>query len=157
MRILGIDPGIERLGGSIIDQHNKPELISSGVKKTSSKLPVEQRLYDIFLFLNKLIASKKPDIVSIERLFFSSNAKTAIVIGEVRGAILIACQKNHCKTVEFAPLEVKMVICGNGNASKKEIARMVGFSVDLPKRKMLDDETDAIAIGLSAIYKKTLY
>src|SRR3989338_8887555 len=89
-KILGIDPGIERLGWAFLgDENKKFTYLSSGVKKTLKTQPQMERLLEIHDFLDDLIKTEKPDILSLERLFFSKNAKTAMVVGEARGDILM--------------------------------------------------------------------
>lgn len=152
-KILGIDPGIERLGWGLIEkQPRKIERISSGVKKTLKSKKKSERLWEIHQFLDALFEKERPDILSTEKLFFATNVKTALVIGEVRGIILALGEKYGVSIVEFAPLEVKMAICGYGHASKKNVADMLQISIKLPKNKLLDDETDALALAVAASF-----
>lgn len=155
MKILGIDPGIERLGWGIIKKDgNKLERVDSGVKKTLKTQKNAERLFEIQCFLDKLIKKEKPDAISVEKLFFSKNVKTALNISEVRGVILATAQKHSLKISEFTPLQVKMAICGYGKADKKDVANMLKFSINMPKKTLLDDETDALAIAIcGAVYK----
>lgn len=151
MKILGIDPGIARLGWGIVEKNgNKLARMNSGVKKTSKNQKESERLWEIFTFLDELIKNEKPDIVSTEKLFFAKNVKTALVIGEVRGVILSVAAKHGLHIKEFGPLEVKMAVCGYGRASKEGIASMVSLLLNLPKKRFLDDETDALALALAA-------
>ena len=151
MKILGIDPGIERLGWGIIAKNgNELKRISSGVKKTLKTQKEGERLWEIFVFLDELIEKEKPDIVSTEKLFFSKNVKTALIIGEVRGVILSVVQKHNTPLREFTPPELKMAVCGYGKAGKESIANMVNLLLNLPKKKVLDDETDALALAIAA-------
>jgi len=151
MKVLGIDPGIERLGWGLLKKtHGGFEYINSGVKKTLKSKNTSERLLEIYEFLNKLIQKEQPEMVGVEKLFFSKNVKTAMIIGEVRGVILVAAQKHGLNIKEFSPQEIKMIVCGHGNADKKEVASMLQLSMVLPNKKMLDDETDALAIALAA-------
>ena len=151
MKILGIDPGIERLGWGIIEKNgNELKKISSGVKKTLKTQKEGERLWEIFMFLDELIKKEMPDIVSTEKLFFSKNVKTALIIGEVRGVILSVVQKHNMTLREFTPPELKMAVCGYGKAGKESIANMVNLLLNLPKKKVLDDETDALALAIAA-------
>ena len=152
MIILGIDPGIERLGWGVIKKTPSGKFIriDSGVKKTLSSQEKGARLLEIYNFLDKLVVSQKPLLLGIERLFFTTNAKTAITIGEVRGVILTVAAKYNIPAMELSPPEVKIAICGYGKANKKDVASMLKVSIDLPSRKMLDDETDALALALTA-------
>lgn len=156
MIILGIDPGIERLGWGVIQKTPSGGFfrIDSGVKKTFSSTEKGLRLLEIYKFLDALIGKQKPTLLGIERIFFTENAKTAITIGEIRGVILTIAAKHKLPALEFSPPEVKMAICGYGKAGKKEVASMLKFSIELPPRKMLDDETDALALALAAAVTK---
>lgn len=151
MKILGIDPGIERLGWGLIEK--KPEgikYLSSGVKKTSKHQKESERLWEIAEFLDKLIKKEKPETLATEKLFFAKNVKTALVIGEVRGVILAASAEHGLALKEFTPLELKVSICGYGRASKEGVANMVSLLLNLPQNKLLDDETDALALAITA-------
>jgi len=152
IRVLGIDPGIERLGWALVEKTKEGfEKIDSGVKRTSKDLPTSKRLFEIYKFLYQLIKKEKPDMLGTEKLFFASNAKTALTIGEVRGVILTVAEMHSLSIKDFTPLQLKMTICGYGKASKQEVASMLGLSIKLPKKKLLDDETDAIALAIAAI------
>jgi crossover junction endodeoxyribonuclease RuvC len=155
MKVLGIDPGIERLGWCIaIRDGASVQRLSSGVKKTKSNLTKEIRLYDIHDFLEKLVKKEKPNVLGIESLFFSTNAKTAITIGEVRGVVLAIAGKYKLDVKEFSPPQIKLAICGYGNAGKKDVASMLKHSINVPPYKALDDETDAVAIALTALFHR---
>jgi len=150
-RILGIDPGIERLGWGLIEKNgNKFTRIDSGVKKTLKTKRESERLWEIHQFLDELIKKKKPQVLGTEKLFFAKNVKTALVIGEVRGVILALAQKHGLLIREFSPLEVKSAICGYGHATKENVAEMLKLSINMPQNKLLDDETDALALGICA-------
>lgn len=155
MRVLGIDPGIERLGWGIIEKTQKGvKLINSGVKTTSKTQSNAKRLLELHNFIDSLIKTERLDSISIEKIFFSKNVKTALIIGEVRGVVLTVAEKYRLLIKEFAPSEVKMTVCGYGRASKSAVTTMLHSSLALPKRKMLDDETDALAVALCGIYHK---
>src|SRR3989344_3646567 len=102
MKILGIDPGIERLGWGIVEKNGSEfKRVASGVKKTLKTQKEAERLWEIFEFLDELIKKTKPDAVSTEKLFFAKNVKTALVIGEVRGVILAVAQKQDRKSTRL--------------------------------------------------------
>ena len=148
--ILGIDPGIERLGWGLIKKDgNNIERIDSGVKKTLKTKKYSERLLEIQCFLEDLIKKRKPDTISIEKVFFFKNAKTVLNISETRGVILVTAQKHGVNIVEFTPLQIIMAICGYGKATKDQVANMLKLSIVLPQKKLLDDETDALAIALT--------
>lgn len=155
MKVLGIDPGIERLGWGVVQKTPAGfERLDSGVFKTKKTLPQEERLAAIYRFLKKLISKTRPDIVGVEKLFFAANAKTAIMVGEARGVILLAAAECRAPIKEFTPLQIKMAICGDGKADKKRVADMLRYSIKLPDRSLLDDETDALAIALTTLVSR---
>ncbi len=155
MIILGIDPGIERLGWGLLEKNMKSVVrIDSGVHRTLKSSPQAERLFSIYNFVDSIIQTRKPAVLAVERLFFANNAKTASVVGEVRGVILTLAAQHRLVIREFTPLQVKMNICGNGKADKKEVAAMLRFSMEIPQTKMLDDETDALAIALCGALQK---
>ena len=155
MKILGIDPGIERLGWAIVEEINGTIVYKkSGTKKTSAKKTTGARLLELFEFLDDLIKKERPNKAGVEKLFFSTNAKTAIIIGEVRGVILTSLEKHAVIINDFSPQEIKKLVTGDGGADKKQVARMLSLILKLPQRTMIDDETDAIAIAVAAITKK---
>ncbi|OGF73314.1 crossover junction endodeoxyribonuclease RuvC [Candidatus Giovannonibacteria bacterium RIFCSPHIGHO2_12_44_12] len=152
MKVLGIDPGIERLGWALVESGQKKfRYIDSGTKKTLKSEPIEKRLLDINNFLEGLIKKEKPDVLSIEKVFFSKNVKTALIIGEVRGVALMLSSKYNLKLLEFGPAEIKLAIAGYGGADKKSVHNMLKLTVSLPDKKFLDDETDAIAIACCGV------
>lgn len=156
MKILGIDPGTERLGWGLIKKNgSKIERIDSGIKKTLKTQKNPERLFEIQCFLDDLITKEKPDAISVEKLFFFKNAKTVLNISEVRGVILATAQKHGLKIAEFTPLQIKMAICGYGKAGKNEVANMLKLSIALPKNKLIDDETDALAIALTHVFYRS--
>lgn len=149
MKILGIDPGIERLGWGVVEKSgSKLVRINSGVKKTLKTSRKSARLLEIYQFLNELIKKERPDALITEKLFFAKNVKTALIISEVRGVILTVAEAHRLAIKEFAPLEVKVAICGYGRADKRAIANMVKLMLNLPKKELLDDETDALALAI---------
>lgn len=153
MKILGIDPGIERLGWGVVEKTPAGlKYIASGVKKTLKTQKEGERLWEIFKFLDNLIKKEKPDLVSTEKLFFAKNAKTALVIGEVRGIILAMSAGHGLSLKEFTPPEAKAAVCGYGKATKEGIANALKLQLNLPQKKFIDDETDAIALAVAASY-----
>lgn len=150
-RILGIDPGIERLGWGLIEKTPRGiERLASGVKRTLKTKRESERLLEIYEFLDALMQKEKPGVLATEKLFFSKNVKTALIIGEVRGLILALGAKHSLTLKEFAPLEVKLAVCGYGRAEKTSVAHMVRLMLQLPQNKLLDDETDALALAIAA-------
>jgi crossover junction endodeoxyribonuclease RuvC len=151
MRILSIDPGYERLGVAILDKEKgqKEVLVFSDCIKTSPKDSFEDRLTQIGLKIEELIFIYKPTALSIENLFISNNQKTAMRVAEVRGTLIYICRKNNLSIKEFTPLQVKLSVTGDGKSSKDQMIKMVKLLIKGVKPDALDDEYDAIAVGLA--------
>ena len=157
MRILGIDPGIARCGWAVINsEHSVVKSIDYDCIETDSKLSTEKRLSKIYSQVSALIKKHKPDVLSIEDLFFGANSKTAFVVGQARGVILLAAAENKLKVSIYSPLEVKMAVTGYGRADKNQVAQMVKVILKLEKMPKLDDTTDALAIALAEAFSTKL-
>jgi crossover junction endodeoxyribonuclease RuvC len=151
IRILGIDPGFDRLGVCILDKEGSKEtLIFSTCITTSKKELFEKRLVTIGSELEKIILLYKPDELAIETLFFTNNQKTIITVAEVRGICIYLAHKHGATLFEYSPPQIKLAIAGHGKASKEDIAIMVPRILKQPLLiNTLDDEIDAIAIALT--------
>ena len=150
MTILGVDPGIARLGWAIVEvQRSKVESRSFGCIETSSKMSREKRLQKIFLELSRIIKKYRPEALSIEELFFGDNSKTAFVVGEARGIVLLTAAQSGLEIGFYTPLQVKLALTGFGGAQKPQIAQMVKTILKLDKIPKMDDTTDALAIALT--------
>ena len=151
MRILAIDPGYDRLGIAVIEGNpSRPTLLWSDCI-TPDKGLREQRLAHISNAVEKAVAEYSPDALAIETLFFSVNKKTVIGVAEARGAVLAIAGNNSLPVIECSPQQVKLAVTGYGGADKKAVANMIPQLLTLPKKKRLDDELDAIAIGITAL------
>ena len=154
MIILGIDPGIERMGCAILEKGPAGEkLIYSTCLISSRNDAHEKRLLVLANGLKKIIKDFKPDMMAIEKLFFTANQKTAMKVAEARGVALLLAAENNLKVVEFTPLEVKMAMTGYGRAEKDQVRKMVLAMLKINDNKKLDDEIDAIAIALACPVK----
>lgn len=149
MRILGIDPGMAIVGYSVLEINgDEYELITSGSIRTSSSDPDGCRLAEIRGDMNSLIEQFKPEVASIEQLFFFKNLKTIIPVAQARGVIMEILSANKIPIYEYTPLVVKQTLTGYGRAEKSEVANMVKLTLgreDIPK---LDDTVDSIAIAI---------
>jgi len=149
MKILGIDPGMAIVGYSIVEfDGTDVVLLNSGSIKTSKNNTESQRLLEIFEDITTVIERYKPDIASIEKLFFFKNQKTIMPVAAARGVIMMALEKCGVETFEYTPMEVKQVLTGYGRADKSEVGQMVKIAFrgqELPK---LDDTVDAMAIAI---------
>lgn len=151
IRILGIDPGFDRLGVCILDKEGSKEtLIFSTCITTSKKDTFEKRLLAAGSELEKIITTYKPDELAIETLFFTNNQKTIITVAEVRGICIYLAHKHGAVLFEYSPPQIKLAIAGHGKATKDDIAVMVPKILKQPLLiNTLDDEIDAIAIALT--------
>lgn len=152
MRVLAIDPGYERLGLAIVESAlPKEKVLYSDCLRTSPEDSFPDRLKQIGLEVERLVSRYIPDAVALEQLFFNTNQKTAMHVAEVRGALLYIAHKVNIPTYEYTPLQVKTAILGYGRGEKKQVIDMVERLVDIPKISRLDDEYDAIAIGITCL------
>jgi crossover junction endodeoxyribonuclease RuvC len=151
-RILAFDPGFERLGVAVLEkQGGKETLLYSDCIRTSAKLPFSQRLALLGAAAQVLIEEYKPTDAALEEVYFEKNAKTAMQVAEVRGMLTYIAASHGLKIHQYTPLEVKIAITGYGRSDKAGIAAMVPRLVALPAKKRLDDELDAIAVGLTCL------
>jgi len=157
MIIAGIDPGIERVGWGIIDDTPKDmKLIECGCFKTSSRLDLPQRLQMINEFLTEVLKKYKPEAVAVEDLFFAANSKTAIIVGQARGAILLTISQAKLPLFSYTPLQVKQAITGYGRAEKKQIQEMVCLLLKTKKINQ-DDTADALGIAITHAFSYKLH
>jgi len=146
MRVIGIDPGFERLGIAIVDNN---ELLFSDCFKTSSKLPFEERILLIGKNVAAVIKKYKPTALAIETLYFTTNQKTAMRVAETRGVVLYEAIAAGLNIKELTPLQVKIALTGYGKAEKRQVAEMVKKLLKIRPEIKSDDELDAIAIAMT--------
>ncbi len=152
MLVLAIDPGFGRCGVAVLDGAlGKSTLVMSACIETSAKDDFSTRLHIVGSTIEKLIESHTPDLIALEELYFTNNAKTALHVAEVRGMIMYIAKQKNLALVEYNPLAIKIAITGYGRATKEQVTKMTEKLIAIPKRKMLDDEYDAIALGLTAL------
>jgi len=153
MKILGIDPGTGRVGWGIVSHDREVDtLVEYGCFETKVKSELSERLHKIFLFLKELIKKHKPDVLAVESLFFSSNAKTAFDVGAARGVILLAGEEMKLPIFQYTPLQVKSSLTGYGKAEKSQIQFMITKILHLKETPKSDDAADAVAIALTHIF-----
>jgi len=150
MKILGIDPGLNITGYGIIeiagDAH--PRLLTFGHIRTNSRKELSERLFHIYRELNTLIREQAPDTAAIENIFYADNVKTAILMGHVRGAAIVAAMNNGVPVGEYTPREVKQSVVGNGAAAKSQVKFMVRNLLRIKEDIQPDDASDALAVAL---------
>lgn len=150
MRIIGIDPGTGILGFGVIDVLNgRLELVDAGVVRTPPHTPLDIRLEDIFDSLNEIIISSKPDVMSIEKLFFARNVTTAMSVSHARGVAMLSGRKGGLPIAEYTPLQIKQTVTGYGKADKKQVQEMVRIQLGLKKAPQPDDCADALAAAIT--------
>ncbi len=151
MRVLAIDPGFGRCGVAVVErgQDGKDVLLYSDCIETSAKEVFLERLAEVGTEVERLLTLYKPDAFAIEEVFFSTNQKTALHTAEVRGMLLYVAYIKGIPIYEYNPGRVKIALTGYGNASKDQVTAMVHKLTNITKSPMLDDEYDAIAIGLT--------
>lgn len=149
MRTLGVDPGTAATGFAVLEGEGRGlKLLEFGCIKTSPKNESHERLNIISEKMQKILDKFKPDVMAVEQLFFTSNAKTAIRVGEARGVILLSAARNGVRLAEYTPLQVKQALTGYGRADKKQIQYMVKNLLGLKEIPKPDDAADAIAIAI---------
>ncbi|MFA6177742.1 MAG: crossover junction endodeoxyribonuclease RuvC [Candidatus Paceibacterota bacterium] len=162
MRILGIDPGYERLGIAVLDPvtherrgEKQHTVVFSKCFKTSAKLEFNERLKLIGEEVKKIIKKYKPEVLAIETLFLNTNHKTVMKVAEARGVVIYEASCARLEIFEASPPQIKIATTGYGKANKEQIIKMVKILVDMnnkisPLGRESDDELDAIAIALTA-------
>lgn len=149
MRVLGIDPGYAILGWGIIDvEGNHFRAVDYGAVTTEAGTDMPSRLKVLYNELMEIIAEYNPDEVSIEELFFNTNNKTAIFVGQARGVAILACVNSGVEIYEYTPLQIKQGLSGYGRADKKQIQKLVKTMLNLKEIPKPDDTADALAAAI---------
>lgn len=149
MRILGIDPGYAIVGWGVLDYiGNKFSVVDFGSIQTSADMDFNDRLLTIYDELDSIIKRTKPQCLSIEKIFYNSNAKTAINVSQARGVLLLCSIKNNLDIFEYTPLQVKQSVVGYGRAEKKQIQEMTKIILNLRQIPKPDDTADALAMAI---------
>lgn len=149
MRILGIDPGYAILGWGVVDyEGNHFKVIAYDSIITDKDTPMPERLKSLYNGLSEIISKYRPEVASIEELYFNNNAKTAILVGEARGVAVLACADGNIQINEYTPLQIKQALVGYGRAEKKQIQEMVKTILNLEKVPKPDDTADALAAAI---------
>jgi crossover junction endodeoxyribonuclease RuvC len=152
MRVLAIDPGYDRLGVAIMEYVDGEEhLIFSDCVLTDKKSELPERLFTVGQAVSDLIKKHQPDTVAIETLFFNKNITTAIGVAQARGIIIYLAKEAGLTVHEFGPQEIKVAVTGYGNSDKTAVFSMVNRLVPNVPEKALDDEYDAIAVGITCL------
>ena len=154
MIILGIDPGTTAIGYAFIENPLAPRALTSGLLTIRAD-SAANRLKELHKELTALIDQWRPDVLAVEKIFFSRNVKTAIEVAQARGVILLTSSLAGLRVYEYTPLEVKKIITGDGNADKLQVKKMVQLTLkEMAQASARDDVFDAIAIALTYCFRE---
>lgn len=152
-RILGIDPGIGITGFGLIEaDFGRAKALDFGVVRTKVDAPIAERLKELYDSLMQVFKETKPEMVAVEKLFFSKNITTGIVVAEARGVILLVAEQAGVPVYEYTPNEIKKCLTGYGSATKTQIEEMVRVHLELEKKPKPDDAADALAVAITCSF-----
>jgi len=148
VRVLGIDPGSRFLGYGVIDvSSSRLVYVTCGTIRTTVKYPLAWRLNEIFDGLNEVIQIHRPEVAAVEDVFMSSNARSALKLGQARGAAIVAAMQNGLKVYDYPPRQVKQAVAGYGQAEKVQVQHMVKVLLKLQGSPSAD-AADALAVAI---------
>jgi len=149
VRIIGIDPGYAIVGFGVLEYNRAQfQVVDYGAVTTPADMDFNSRLLEIYNDLCYILDKFKPDFLAIERLYFTSNQKTAIDVAQARGIVLLAARQRNIEIFEYTPLQVKQSVTGYGKAVKKQVQEMTTRILKLPEIPKPDDTADALAIAI---------
>lgn len=146
MKILGIDPGIGICGFGLVEND---QALDFGVVTTVIGAPLPARLKELYEGLTEIVETSKPDVISVEKLFFSKNITTGISVAEARGIVLLVAEQHNVPVFEYTPNEIKKTLTGYGSAKKGQVQDMVKLHLNLDTRPKPDDAADALAAAIT--------
>ena len=154
MRIIGIDPGLARVGYGIIDEiEGNKTMLDCGIIETKSTQKEEKRLLEISNDLSSIISKWKPQCAAVEKFFFYRSSTTISVV-QARGVIMMTLGKHNISIQEFPPMQIKLAVTGYGHSDKDEVLKSVMHELNITSPPKPDDAADALAIALTGIYLK---
>ncbi len=156
MIILGVDPGTAATGYGVIEGEVCPRLLEYGCLQTSNEESMVSRLRKIYFQIKSIVNKFLPSEVAIEEVFFNRNVKTALLVGQARGVIILAASDRGAGIFSYTPLEIKQAITGYGKASKKQVQEMIKRTLNMSFLPSPDDAADAIAVALCHFYSRKL-
>lgn len=157
MKVLGIDPGYDRIGWAVLDfqRGNPVQVVDLGCIQTKKTSTILERYSQIIEQLKTVCKNHHPEEVSLEKVFFSKNQKTAMQVSESRGVILATLMPFHLETSEYTPNQIKLAVTGYGSADKRAVEKMIRMQIKLPATKIIDDTIDAVAIAFTHTLLRT--
>lgn len=150
MIVLGVDPGVAVTGYGVVERRDgePPRLLECGVWRPTARAPLPRRLREIYEGLIEVLDRTRPDVLSVEGAFFGRNVRTAVVLGQARGVVLLAAAQRGVAVAEYPPAEVKSAVTGTGAAGKGQVAYMVQRLLRLAAPPAPADAADAVAVAL---------
>lgn len=154
MKILGIDPGLGRCGFGLIEAGTRSgaKALDYGVITTTVDAPLPSRLQELYDSLQEVLADTQPDLVAVEKLFFSKNITTGIAVAEARGIVLLAAAQQSLTVYDYSPNEIKKSLTGYGAATKAQMQEMVRTHLSLAQKPQPDDAADALAAAITCSF-----
>ena len=154
MIILGIDPGLARVGFGLIETSSKQiKMLDCGIIKTSKSESEGERMVEIAKDLSVLIEKWKPNLAAVEKFFFYKSSTTISVV-QARGVLIMTLARFKIPTVEFPPMQIKLAVAGSGHAKKDEVLEAVMRELNLTTPPRPDDAADALAIALTGLFQQ---
>src|SRR5512145_707638 len=156
MRVLGLDPGSRRTGYGLVEKSgNRLRCDAHGVIVPGARKELPQRLHTLATRVGEIIDASRPDVVVVEQAFYHESARSTLVLGHVRGALLVAAVQRGLVVAEYSPREIKMSVAGNGGAAKEQVAFMVRRLLGL-RGALSPDAADALATALCHLHRARL-
>ena len=154
MIILGIDPGLARVGFGLIETSSKQiQMLDCGIIKTNKLESEGERMVEIAKDLSELIKKWKPNLAAVEKFFFYKSSTTISVV-QARGVLIMTLARFKIPTVEFPPMQIKLAVTGSGRAKKDEVLEAVMRELNLTNPPRPDDAADALAIALTGLFQQ---
>ena len=155
VRILGIDPGLATMGWGVIESRgDRHRLVQYGALTTAAGQPMPQRLRAIYIGVNQLMDTFAPDEVAFEELFFSKNVTTGMAVSAARGVALVAVVQRTEELYEYAPMQIKQAVTGQGKADKHQVQMMVKALLGMAEIARPDDAADALAVAITHAHSR---
>jgi crossover junction endodeoxyribonuclease RuvC len=156
VRVLGLDPGSRRTGFGVVERSgNRLECVAQGAVVPGARLDLPRRLHDIATRISEVIAETRPECVVVEKAFYHESVHSTLVLGHVRGALLVAATQGGVTVAEYSPREIKLSVVGTGAATKEQVAQMVRRLLKLPQTPQ-SDAADALAAALCHLHRARL-
>jgi crossover junction endodeoxyribonuclease RuvC len=157
MFVLGVDPGLSRCGyGAVERRDGRLRAVAGGVLASDASTPLPERLLGLHQELGRLVAELRPDAVAVERVFFQTNARTAMATGQASGLALVAAAGAGCEVVQYTANEVKVALVGYGGATKDQVQKMVASVLGMAQPPRPPDVADALALAVCHLTSEPL-